>query len=301
VPVLTFPNGAEVDVQFDDTAHSYAVAHKLADGQFSNYRPTHGATTPLAVVPKDYLKAWAAKEAVNAILMHFLNTPSDVERLPKFFEDLEAYEENRRDENNKPVMSYYRFKKNYPWYSEAKAAFKRKSNTGKELGTWIHSAIEAYYKTDRKTIPIITEDTKGMWDSFIQFDNYFKPNAEELEFFVYSMQFGYSGQGDFKGYIGGKHCIADWKSTNRSSSNTDGIDISYFFQLGGLAQAEFERTGKWVDDLAAVNFDKKGEEPRIVWASDFGMSPVDCARAYISCFNTYHTILNADYKFKKRD
>ena len=44
----------------------------------------------------------------------------------------------------------------------------------------------------------------------------------------------------------------------------------------------------------------KGGEPRVVWASEFGMSPQDCARAYVSCFNNYHMQETWDYKFKKR-
>jgi hypothetical protein len=61
--------------------------------------------------------------------------------------------------------------------------------------------------------------------------------------------------------------------------NQDGISVEYFFQLGGLAQAEFERTGEWVDDLFVANFSKEGGEPRVIFASEFGMSP----QAYAGC------------------
>jgi hypothetical protein len=197
-------------------------------------------------------------------------------------------------------MSTYKFKKLYPWYSKAKGNYKEASKDGKELGTWLHSSIENFYNSDRKTIPVITDAVKGMWDSFVMFDNFFKPKPETLEFLVYALMFGYSGQGDFIGHMNGKYCIGDWKSTNRSGANPDGISVEYFFQVGGLAQAEWERTGKWVDDMFIANFDKKGGEPRVIWASDFGASPQDCARAYISCFNNYHTIKTWDYKFGKR-
>ena len=141
-----------------------------------------------------------------------------------------------------------------------------------------------------------------MWQSFIEFDNYYKPKPDDdgLEFIVYSLSFGYSGQGDFRGIMNGKKVILDWKTTNRSYQNKEGITVDYFFQLGGLAYAEYERTGKWVDDLGAVNFPKEGGNFAIVWASDFGMSPQDCAKAYISCFNTYHMIETWDYKYSKK-
>lgn len=299
---ITFPGGQVVDVQFDDIGHTYVVAHKLADGKFTDTRPTHGATTPLEVVPKPFLTPWGSKMGVEAVIEEFYAHPEIVETLPQFYKDKQAMDDNERDEKDKPVMSSYKFKKLYPWFSRSKAAYKEKSKVGKEIGTWLHSSIEEFYRSDRQKLPILTGEAEPIWESFTLFDNFFKPVPDEdgLEFLVYSLQFGYSGQGDFRGRMSGKHCIGDWKSTNRSDSNPDGISVEYFFQVGGLAQAEFERTGKWVDDLFIANFDKKGGEPRVVWASEFGASPQDCARAYLSCFNTHHTIKDWDYKWSKR-
>lgn len=307
--IITFPNGQEVDVVFDESAHSYHIAHKLSDGSFTDYKPTHGITAPLAVVPKPFLTPWGAKVGVEALLEYQRDHPMTAEDLDEFFADKEAYDQNLRDEKDKPVMSYYRFAKKYPWFSKVKGAYKVKSKEGQELGTWLHTSIEAFYRSDRKTIPTITPECQGMWDSFVVFDNFFKPVADPttekdqkggLEFLVYSLMFGYSGQGDFRGRMSNKRCIGDWKTTNRSAQNQEGISTEYFYQLGGLAQAEYERTGEWVDDLFIANFDKEGGEPRVIWASEFGMSPQDCARAYISCFNNYHMQETWDYKFKKR-
>ncbi len=299
---LTFPGGQIVAIEFDDTQHSYVIAHKLADGTFSDWRPTTGVTTPLDVVPKPFLTPWGAKEGVEATLNLFLNQPGLVDNLPQFFEDLEHYKNKTRSELDKPIMSYYRFNKTYPWFKECKGAYKNKSKEGQEFGTWIHSAIEHFYKSDRKELPILTPEYEPVWESFLEFDNFFKPvpDTDGLEFFVYSLLYGYSGQGDFRGHVNGKYVILDWKSTNRSDSNQDGISTDYFYQLGGLAQAEFERTGKWVDDLGAVNIDKKGEPARVVFASEFGMSPQDAAKAYISHFNTHHVNEFWDYKFKRK-
>lgn len=298
---LTFPGGQVVKVEFDEVEHSYLVAHKLSDGKFSDFRPTHGITAPLKVVPKEFLTPWGAKEGVHATLEHLSKNPQLAENLYEFFDDLELYENQTIDPaTGKKAMTYYRFTKKWGWVRDAKGAYKGKSQIGKELGTWLHESIENFYNSDRKQLPILTGDTKGMWESFQQFDNFFKPKKDALEYLVYSLMFGYSGQGDFRGWIGNKYMIGDWKSTNRNSSNADGISVEYFFQVGGLAQAEFERTGKWPDDLFVANFDKKGDEPRVIFASDFGASPQDCARAYISCFNNYHTIIDWEYKFSKR-
>lgn len=306
MPQLKYPTGQIVDVQFDEQAHSYVVAHQLADGKMTDYRPTHGITAPLEVVPKPFLTPWGAKLGADGVIKAFTQNPGLVDALEQFHVDKQAMESGERyiDEKgkDKPVMSEYRFKKLYPWYGAAKANYKDASQEGKDLGHWLHSSIEQFYLSGRKTLPIVDEFTEGMWDSFIQFDNFYKPvpDKDGLEFIVYSLLFGYSGMGDFRGTMNGKHCIGDWKSTNRSSANKEGISVEYFFQVGGLAQAEYERTGKWVQDLFIANFSKKGEPPRVVWASDFGMSPQDCARAYISCFNNYHTIKFWDYKWSKR-
>jgi hypothetical protein len=297
---INFPGGQVVDVVFDEKAHTYVVAYQLADGSFSDYRPTHGITAPLAVVPKPFLTPWGARLGVDALIEQFYNHPELVDSLPEFYDDKKAMDENQRTEDNKPVMSSYRFKKKYPWYGAAKGAYKDASTVGKELGTWLHKSIEDYLRSDRKQLPIVTPEVQGMWDSFMMFDNFFKPKYENLEFVVYSLIFGYSGQGDFKGWMSGRHCIGDWKSTNRSDMNPDGISVEYFFQVGGLAQAEYERTGVWVDDLFIANLDKNGGEPRVIWASQFGMAPQDCARAYISCLNNYHTIKDWDYKFARK-
>ena len=302
MPVLTFPNGQEVEVQFDEVAHTYVVRHKLHGNVWSDYRPTHGITAPLSVVPKPYLTPWGSKEGVHATLRHFGKNPKLVADIETFFQDLHDYEKKTRTEDDKPVMSYYRFKKLYPWYSELKSAYKAKAKEGQELGTWLHSSIEEFYLSDRKKLPVITPAVEGMWTSFTLFDNFFKPvpDKDGLEFVVYSLNFGYSGQGDFRGRMNGKTCILDWKSTNRSGFNEDGMSVEYFFQVGGLAQAEYERTGVWVEDLGIVNLDKNGEEPRVVWASEFGMSPQDAAIAYVSCFNNYHMINFWDHKWRKR-
>jgi len=299
--IIKFPDGQEVDVVYEDQGHTYNVSHKLAANKWSEPQPTHGITAPLELIPKPFLKAWASKLGVNKMLELIFEQPAIYEQLADFWSDYDANANNERTENDKPVCSDYMLKKRYPWYTRAKSAFKDASDEGKEFGSWLHGSIEDFYKSDRKTSPIVSPDVENMWNSFKLFDNFFKPKPDDdgIEFLVYSQNFGYSGMGDFRGMMSGKHCIGDWKSTNRSFSSKDGISVDYFFQVGGLAQAEFERTGKWVDDLFIANFDKKSEDPRVMWASEFGMAPVDAAQAYVTLHNAYHTWTWWDYKFKR--
>jgi hypothetical protein len=300
---LTFPGGQVVKVDFDDIQHSYVVSHKLFDDEWTDWRPTTGVTTPLSrVVVHDFIKPWVAKEVCIAALAYARDNPAILEDLADLEQDTLDYTDKVKGLDGKTKMTYYKYNKKYPFLKEIKKAPDNKSNESKELGTWLHSAIEEYYKSGRKTKPINTAFTQGMWDSFIQFDNYFKPvpDPDGLEFLVYSLSHGYSGQGDFRGQIFKGHVIGDWKSTSRSSANPDGISVEYFYQVGGLAQAEYERTGEWVDDLFIANFDKKGEEPITIFASDCGFSPQDCAKYYVSCYNNYHVQQWAERKFKNR-
>ncbi len=287
-----------VKISYDDANHSYVKALRFPDGTYTDWLPTNGITAPLdgenGLIPKPYLKAWASKLAVYASLAWAFRNPGMRDEVDQMLLDVEKGLD--KDGN-------WAFTKKYnKWLSPLKGAFRKASDSGKDSGTWLHQAIEDFYNSDREKLPLTTPEVQPMWDCFRQMDNLYKPKTYATEFFVYSMMYGYSGQGDWKGEWTGKgDVILDWKTTNRNRSNPDGISVSYFFQLGGLAQAEFERTGYWVKDLGIVNLDKKGEAPIICWASDFGMSPMDCAKAYISFFNTFHLLQIWEYKFLKRD
>lgn len=313
---LEFPGGELVQIDFDHEGHSYQVRQQIFDDQWTNWRPTTGVTTPLSkTVVHEFIKPWVAKEVSIAALCYARDHPNVIDEINDLEADTEAYSKGFTAEDDvlKPngkvdikkgskLMTYYRYNKKYPYLKEIKAAPDLKSTEGKELGTWIHAAIEEFYKSDRKTLPINTAFTQGMWDSFQQFDNYYKPvpDKDGLEFFVYSLRFGYSGQGDFRGSMFNGNGILDWKSTNRSPQNPDGITVEYFYQLGGLAYAEYERTNKWPDFLGAVNLDKNGGEPIVILSTDFNLSVKDAAMAYISHYNTFKVHDFTELKFKRR-
>jgi hypothetical protein len=282
----------DVRISYDDANHSYVRALKFPDGTYTDWQPTHGITAPLSMIPKAFLMPWAAKLSVYAALEWAVKNPGMGDEVLAMLDDV-AKEKDKKER--------WPFTKRYgKWLTPIKTSYRKKSQAGKDAGHWLHTAIEIFYNSNRKVLPLITPEVAGMWKSFTEFDNFWKPDVEQTEFFVYSKLFGYSGQGDVKGYISGKKVIGDWKTTNRSEFNPDGIDIDNFYQLGGLSQAEFERTGEWPDDVFIANLDKEGGDPRVVWASEFGMSPLDAAKAYIGVHNTYHLHEQWDYKFSKK-
>lgn len=288
--------GGDVKISFEENkrtgTHSYVKALKFPDGTYTDWQPTHGITAPLEMVPKPYLMPWASKLGVHAALEYAASRPHLADEILQCLQDIE---------NELDKTDAWAFKKKYgKWLSPLKSAYRNASQEGKNMGTWLHGAVETWYNTDRGQEPILDPSVQPMWTCFREFDNYYKPKVEATEFFVYSKLFGYSGQGDMKGELNGKQVIADWKTSNRSSYNKEGIEVTNFYQLGGLAQAQFEEFNEWVDDLVIVNIDKKGGEPAVVFASDFGMSVQDAAKAYIGVHNAYHTLRVWENKYSKK-
>lgn len=284
----------DVRISYDDKNHSYVKALRFPDGSYTDWQPTHGITAPLKLVPKEFLMPWAAKLSAYAALEWLVRNPAATGDVQTMLADVAA----GVDKKDRWAFT----KRHGKWLTPIKTAYRKSSQDGKDTGHWLHSAIEQFYNTNRGYKPSLTAGSveQKLWKSFVEFDNFWKPTVDATEFFVYSKLFGYSGQGDMKGTMSGKKVIGDWKTTNRSEWNADGIDIEYFLQLGGLSQAEYEATGEWPDDVFIANFDKEGNEPRVCWASDFGMSPLDAAKAYIAFHNCYHLLEWWDYKFAKK-
>lgn len=291
---LTYPDGSVFGIDFADVGHAYNVCVKTKDGSWTQPVPTHGVTTPLSkTVDKPFIAPWVAKISVHEVLAWCYNNPSRLAEVPQMFADLERMEAKDKS------MTYYKFTKTYPWLKNLKATYKNSAQEGRDDGDWFHHTVQKFLNDG--TNPTTDPKTALMWKSFIEFYNFYKPKTDSTEFLVYSRTWGYSGAGDWRGEINGKYVILDWKTTNRSDSNKDGISFDNFYQLGGLAQAEYERTGKWVDDVGIVNIDKEGGEAVIIMGSDWGMSPEECAKRYITHLAAYKQQVSDDYKFGKRN
>lgn len=296
---IKYRDGYAVRIEFGEKEHSYNVSHQFEDGTWTGFTPTHGVTTPLTkTVDKPFLAPWIAKMTAQEAVQAMADYDLDAQKAEEFIKDLFDLENETLDARGRKVMTQYRFRGKYPWFTEIKQAYKNASAAGKEAGTWLHKAVEEYHLSGRKTVPTLTPETEGMWNSFIKFDNLHKPKVEESEFIVYSRIYNYSGMGDVKGTMNGKTFIGDYKTTNRSEFSKMGISYDNFYQLGGLAQAEFERTGEWPDDVCIINIDKGGEDPIVVWGSDWGMSPEELARRYIAHLVAYKCQVADEYKFK---
>lgn len=287
---------------FSGPGHNYQVSTMFEDGTWSEPVPTHGVTTPLdRTVSKPFIKPWVAKVTSRVALETIKDMGLTVAELSEFLQKLDDFENEVVDPaTGRTKVTYYHMKKHYPWYFEIKQAADRAAEDGKTAGTWLHENIQKFYESDRKHEPLLDPSTRGMWESFLKFDNMYKPKMGRSEFMVYSANFHYSGTADGEGVMSGKKFICDYKSTNRSKQNPMGITYENFYQLGGLAQAEFERTGEWPDDVCIINISKEGDDPIVLWASDWGMSPKELARRYIAAnLVPYKNQVADEYKFMK--
>lgn len=143
-------------------------------------------------------------------------------------------------------------------YEGAEKAYTIKSDKGKDVGTQVHTWVEAYLqRVAPKTVqPELLKPVKA-------FDGWFKENNPKVlatEQIIYSKQYDYAGTYDALLEISGKVVLCDVKTTNASRSAPLGIYPEYFLQLGGYALAHHEENPlEKIDDLMIIRVGKDGK------------------------------------------
>ena len=200
------------------------------------------------------------------------------------------------DEKNKCLYdaSKARLQPNTPYTAEelqkalddARAAHTVRSQRGKDVGSLVHGAIEAYLK--KKEAPALpddlaAEDVKAVGKAIKAFTTWWEslPDKEVMlvEAPVYSRYMGYAGTCDLVAKINGKVYMLDIKTTNRSSRAPLGIYPEMFLQLGAYSYAVREERGYEFFDLGIINVGKDGRLA-IATARDMGLDVSECERAF---------------------
>ena len=88
--------------------------------------------------------------------------------------------------------------------------------------------------------------------------------------------------------INDKTVLIDYKTSNRSHYNPDGIYASNFAQLGGQAILVEEMLETEVDDAMIVNFSKDSEEYKLKSLSDMGLTVLDAKLYFLHCLGLYN-------------
>ncbi len=111
--------------------------------------------------------------------------------------------------------------------------------------------------------------------------------------------YDYAGQADYICEVDGKLVVADWKTTNTSTYNPDGIYASYFAQLGAYSLAYEEMTGKEVKELYVVNLPKSGGEYKLKRLEDIGLTKHDAQAYFLTLRQAYELNKTFDWSLKK--
>lgn len=204
----------------------------------------------------------------------------------------------------------------------ANRAWQRRQKKGADIGSVVHDAIEhhvrksagenveeldiaASYKelietseyeteADRAiAIAAIEEDTKKAELAFSKFIEWWakeKPELVGAEELVYSKRFHVGGTFDGLVRMNSKLILADWKTSNASTSEAacmpEGINYQYFIQSAIYAMAWEEMGGDPIEDLLIVSARKDGGFTPLL-ASEVGLSMKDAVnwvRAVIVCY-----------------
>lgn len=203
-----------------------------------------------------------------------------------------------------------------PIVLSASQAWQRKKKKGADIGNVVHDAIEHYIKGEAfnmldvytanvamaeyetedekaQAMANILEDVKMANLAFDQFKKWWlehRPTLLGAEELVYSLEYHVSGTFDGRLLMNGKKIVADWKTSNASSSREaaapEGVYYTYFIQSAIYAMIWEEMTGEKTDDLLIVSCRKDGGFTAML-ASEVGLSVDDCitwAKAVIAAY-----------------
>ncbi len=238
----------DVELTFEADSHKYLVSFKVGK-DWTTPKPTTGVTTYSNTLSKDFLAPWAAKLAAEYCLAQ------------------------------KGLQT------NAVTLDEAKKQFKYASDAGARAGKLGHAYVEAKLRNKKISMPTDPEALKVVESVASALDKFmadWEPELVEVEKVLYSKIHNFAGTADFVAKIKDKLVLGDWKTTNTSRYNPDGLYANYFAQLGGYCIAYEEMTGEKVQELWAVNLPKDGGEYKLKRLEDLGQTIADCKMYFLT-------------------
>lgn len=248
-----------VKLSFHGGSHRYTVQKKIGENLWTPEEPVVGTTGVIAILAKPALMQWPLREAYNYLMT------------------------KQGELINKKVLD------------EASAAHKLKSQKGKDAGTDGHALVEKLLGGEDIKEPPETE-AKSVYQAFKLWQEDFAPEPLYIEQQFYSLTHGFAGTCDLVAKIGGKLTVIDFKTTNPSYYNPDGIYAENYAQLGAYILGLEEMLGIEVEEAEIVNLPKNGKEYKVKSLSDIGMSIEDAKMYFLYCLGLYK--LNKDFAWK---
>ena len=120
------------------------------------------------------------------------------------------------------------------WQLVRGAPFARHDDSPSAIGDIVHGWIERRIKGDSPThdeVMASHQTVKWMWNSFLKFEDHYKPQFTDTEFTVWSDRYGYAGTADLAMRINGLNVLTDTKTGKNIYPDTA-------MQLAALANAD---------------------------------------------------------------
>lgn len=252
----------DVRLEFNAGDHKYLVSFKIGK-DWTTPKPVTGVTTYCGALSKEFLAPWAAKLAAEYVA-----------------------------KNGKTVKDI----------DLAKKQFKLAADSGARAGKLGHLYVEAQLTGRSVTMPSSVDDKKvveSVKNAYEAFMKDWSPKILEVEKVLYSKVHNFAGTCDLICEIDGKLVVLDWKTTNTSRYNPDGIYATYFAQLGAYSLAYEEMTGKEVKELWAVNLPKDGSEYKLKRLEDINLTKTDCQAYFLALKQAYEMNLTFEWRISK--
>lgn len=255
-----------VELSFSEGAHKYLVSKRVGDDIWLPAQPVTGVTTITSIIDKPSLMLWPLREAMKV---------------------LDGYKGQKL---TKLALD------------DAYGAHKAKSAKGKAAGTIGHAMVEALLLGKAAKMPTDPErlaEAQSVRDAFELWRTEYEPKPLHTEQKFYSLAYDFAGTCDLVAEIGGKTVIIDYKTTNPSYHNPDGLYAENFAQVGGYAVGIEEMLGIEIDDAWLVNLPKNGEPYKIKKLSDMGKSVEEAKLYFLYCLGLFNAHKDFAWRLNK--
>lgn len=209
-----------------------------------------GVSSVSNIVPKDWLSAWGAKEAVK--FLGYSDYEGDHTRALEVMEIISKMESELDEEGTAPIKGKTAADKFIAFLKEAKGASARKSKTalvdGKKGHTWLEEHVKALIE-GKKDIKVPTDTLKRPIEQFLEWE---KDNIDHWilsEALVANPALGYAGTLDAIAVMKtGKLALIDFKFASHISED-------YYLQTAAY-QATFEPYEIQIDERIIIRLPK---------------------------------------------
>ena len=245
-----------VKLNFVEGGHRYLVSKLVSKEKdlWTTSTPVTGVTTYLSVISKPALMLWPLREAIKLL------------------------EQSMGAKIDKKLLD------------DAYKAHKTKADSGKKTGKVGHALVEALLLGKRVIMPKdkeLLKETESVKSAFEAFASDFKPEVLASEQIFYSKEFNFAGTVDLVANINDKLTVIDFKTTNPSFHNSEGIYGEYFAQLGAYIIGIEEMDGVTVEEAMIVNLPKNGENYKVKSLSDLGLAVEDVKSYFLHALGLY--------------